>query len=158
MITNKLRCIRFFIRYYFFLMIGYARTYELHTHYYNQICDEHPAVQAWLDKIGPEKWAQIYDGGLRYGHMTTNLVECINSVLKRARYLPIKALVESTYHRLGKLFAKKGRDAESHIRNNRMFSTVIKDAMEAERELIGRIVIHELDRESLTFVAEEQTR
>jgi len=32
---------------------------------------------AWIDQIPLEKWTQAYDEGRRYGHMTTNLVECI---------------------------------------------------------------------------------
>ena len=33
---------------------------------------------AWIDQIPLEKWTQAYDEGRRYGHMTTNLVECIS--------------------------------------------------------------------------------
>ena len=36
----------------------------------------------YLCNIPFEQWEQAYDGGLRYGHMTSNLVECINSILK----------------------------------------------------------------------------
>ena len=43
--------------------------------------------------------------------MTMNLVECINSVLKRAHNLPITALVRAIYFWLGELFATKGREA-----------------------------------------------
>ena len=39
-----------------------------------------------IDRIPLEKWTQAYDGGKRYGHMTTNLAECINSILKWAQY------------------------------------------------------------------------
>jgi len=37
---------------------------------------------SWIDQILLEKWTQVFDEGNRYGHMTTNLVECINSILK----------------------------------------------------------------------------
>jgi len=33
-----------------------------------------------IDQIPLEKWTQSFDEGKRFGHMTTNLVECINSV------------------------------------------------------------------------------
>ncbi|RYQ89729.1 hypothetical protein Ahy_B09g096225 isoform E [Arachis hypogaea] len=36
--------------------------------------------------------ALAFDGGYRWGHMTTNLVECINSVLKGARNLPVREM------------------------------------------------------------------
>jgi hypothetical protein len=51
-------------------------------------------VKQWLEKIPREKWTQAYDGGKRYGHMTTNLAESLNSVLKGVRALPILALVK----------------------------------------------------------------
>jgi len=42
--------------------------------------------------------------GRRYGHMTTNLLECINKVLKDCRNIPITTLVKSTYSRCRKYF------------------------------------------------------
>ncbi|RVW86181.1 Serine/threonine-protein phosphatase 7 long form-like [Vitis vinifera] len=43
----------------------------------------------WLDM---KKWTLAHDEGHQYGWMTTNIVECINGVLKGARMLPITAL------------------------------------------------------------------
>ena len=61
----------------------------------------------YLCNIRFEQWAQAYDGGLRYGHMTSNLAECINSVLKGTRHLPITSVVRETYFRLATLFPKR---------------------------------------------------
>ncbi|KAL4360827.1 hypothetical protein GQ457_04G010350 [Hibiscus cannabinus] len=61
--------------------------------------------------IPKEKWTNAYDGGFRYGHMTTNLAEAINSSLKGIRNLPITAIVKATYFRLGKLFATLGKES-----------------------------------------------
>ncbi|KAL6316562.1 hypothetical protein AAG906_018265 [Vitis piasezkii] len=44
----------------------------------------------WLDA---KKWTLTHDGGHRYGWMTKNIAKYINEVLKRARMLPITALV-----------------------------------------------------------------
>jgi len=54
---------------------------------------------SWIDQIPLEKWTQAYDGGKRLSHKTTNLAECINSILMGARSLPICALVKSTFER-----------------------------------------------------------
>jgi len=54
---------------------------------------------SWIDQIPLEKWTQAYDGGKRFGHMTTNLAECINSVLKGARSLPICVIIKTTFER-----------------------------------------------------------
>ena len=45
---------------------------------------EFPQATDWLDQIPKSKWTQAYDEGKQYGHMTTNLAECMNSVLKGA--------------------------------------------------------------------------
>ena len=60
----------------------------------------------WFSKMDTKKWTQAYDGGFRYGLMTTNIVECINGVLKGARMLPITALVEVTFYRCVTYFEK----------------------------------------------------
>ena len=61
--------------------------------------------------IPREKWLRCYDGGRRYGHMTTNLAEAINSSLKGTRHLPITSVVKATYYRLATLFANLGKEA-----------------------------------------------
>ena len=53
----------------------------------------------WLSKLDTKKWAQAYDQGYQYGWMTTNIVECINVMLKGARMLPITALIQLTFYR-----------------------------------------------------------
>ncbi|MFQ6661799.1 hypothetical protein Gotur_029820 [Gossypium turneri] len=61
----------------------------------------------YLCNIPFEQWTQVYNGSLRYGHMTLNLAECINSVLKGTRHLPITSIVQETYFRLAALFPKR---------------------------------------------------
>ncbi|KAL5186838.1 hypothetical protein HKD37_05G012608 [Glycine soja] len=70
-----------------------------------------PAIATWIDRISKEKWTMAYDReGRRYDHMTTNLLECINKVLKDCRNIPITALVKSTYK-----LRKNQEQACSHI-------------------------------------------
>ncbi|RYR58299.1 hypothetical protein Ahy_A05g023978 [Arachis hypogaea] len=47
----------------------------------------------------------------RRGHMTTNLVLCINSLLKGGRNLLVLALVRATYYWLNELFTQKNTEA-----------------------------------------------
>ena len=47
----------------------------------------------WFNRLDTKKWTLTHDGGHLYGWMTTNIVECINGVLKGARMLPITTLV-----------------------------------------------------------------
>ncbi|KAI5667630.1 hypothetical protein M9H77_17483 [Catharanthus roseus] len=46
----------------------------------------------YLMKLDVEKWTLLHDGGHRHGIMTTNISEALNSVLKKARVLPLKVL------------------------------------------------------------------
>jgi hypothetical protein len=45
-----------------------------------------------------EKWARAFDvGGARYGHMTSNLAEIFNDVVKGIRQLPVAAILAFTF-------------------------------------------------------------
>ncbi|XP_061355006.1 uncharacterized protein LOC133299552 [Gastrolobium bilobum] len=68
-----------------------------------------PQIAEWIDAIPKEKWSRAYNiEGQRYGHMTTNLAESVNRVLKGARNMPITALVKHTYSRLVHYFVERG--------------------------------------------------
>ncbi|RYR35196.1 hypothetical protein Ahy_A10g050328 [Arachis hypogaea] len=55
----------------------------------------------WASRFNKEIWLQHCDGDRRFGHMITNLSECMNPVLKVTRYLPISAIMRCTYERKG---------------------------------------------------------
>jgi hypothetical protein len=74
---------------------------------WNELNDRGTKYTEWLSAIDIDKWTLLWDGGRRCGQMTTNLVECINSTLKVARFLPITALVQTTYWRCTELFSNK---------------------------------------------------
>nr|XP_025662100.1 uncharacterized protein LOC112757757 [Arachis hypogaea] len=86
--------------------IGYSRTVREYELRYQRLRERGEAYSNWLDRIPREQYALAFDGGYRWSHMTTNLVECINSVLKGARNLPITALVKATFYRLNELFTR----------------------------------------------------
>ncbi|XP_016164196.1 uncharacterized protein LOC107606672 [Arachis ipaensis] len=92
--------------------IGYSRTVEEYNINSKRLEERGDAYARWCDAIGLRHWVLAFDEGHRWGHMTTNLVECINSVLKGARNLPVLALFRATYYRLNELFMRKS--AETH--------------------------------------------
>ncbi|RYR73295.1 hypothetical protein Ahy_A02g007649 isoform H [Arachis hypogaea] len=79
--------------------IGYSRMMEEYNINYKRLEERGEAYARWCDAIGLRHWVLAFDEGHRWGHMTTNFVECINSVLKGARNLPVLALVRATYYR-----------------------------------------------------------
>ncbi|XP_038887021.1 uncharacterized protein LOC120077189 [Benincasa hispida] len=52
------------------------------------------SVATYLEKVGLQRWARVYQVYCRYDKMTRNIVECLNEVLKYARELPITKLLE----------------------------------------------------------------
>ncbi|XP_022632765.1 uncharacterized protein LOC106780607 [Vigna radiata var. radiata] len=87
----------------------------------------YPQQVAWIDKIPLKKWSQAFDGGRRYGHMTTNLVECVNSVLKGARSLLICALIRTTFERTQSWFLERGLKAQYMLQAGHQFPEEITE-------------------------------
>ncbi|XP_027368858.1 uncharacterized protein LOC113874844 [Abrus precatorius] len=104
------------------IKLGYTPSKVIFQQKLTRFHNEFEDIQRWIDCIAKEKWALCYDGeGRRYGHMTTNLSESVNKVLKGARNLPINALVKATYGRLVEYFVKRGEEAISDLHNESMF-------------------------------------
>jgi hypothetical protein len=58
-----------------------------------------------LEHAKPEHWAESCFDGNRYGHLTSNIAESINSWLLEARELPILAMLERIRYQLTEWFA-----------------------------------------------------
>ncbi|KAH1192929.1 hypothetical protein GmHk_19G054066 [Glycine max] len=101
-----------------------------------------PAIATWIDRILKEKWTMAYDREeRRYGHMTTNLSECINKELKDCRNIPITALVKSTYSRCRKYFVDRGRQAQRHLNEGQLYcSKLVKELRKNHEEACSHIV------------------
>ena len=68
-----------------------------------QLRQLHPDAANWIDGTPKSKWTRAYDKeGRCCGHMTINLAENINSVLKGIRFLSIFGLMKATFYRLNK--------------------------------------------------------
>ncbi|XP_057755559.1 uncharacterized protein LOC130974720 [Arachis stenosperma] len=113
------------------------------------------AYTNWLDRIPLEQYALAFDGGYRWGHMTTNLVECINSVLKGARNLPVTALVKATFYRLNELFTRKRAEAEARINAGHVFSELVTSKLHANQRVACNIQVSCFDRQNEVFEVRE---
>ncbi|XP_019455157.1 PREDICTED: uncharacterized protein LOC109356266 [Lupinus angustifolius] len=96
----------------------------------NSLRQKNARTEAWLDRIPKEKWSQTYDEGGRYGHMTTNLAECINGFLKGSRALPITALVRATYYRLDECFNEHRNEASNMIMEGHVYCEELTKVIE----------------------------
>ncbi|KAH1213098.1 hypothetical protein GmHk_14G041116 [Glycine max] len=113
-------------------------------------------MATWIDHISKEKWTIAYDKeGRRYDHMTTNLSECINKVLKDCRNIPITTLVKSTYSRCRKYFVDRGRQAQRQLNEGQVYcSKLVKELIKNQEQACSHIV-HVYDIHSTRFEVEE---
>ncbi|XP_058761084.1 uncharacterized protein LOC131634432 [Vicia villosa] len=88
---------------------GYTLTQPTFQHYQSEIVMSNPDAGSWIDNLSREKWTRAYDNSVRWGHMTTILVESMNDVFKGIQKLPFTALVEVTYFRMASLFSSRGQ-------------------------------------------------
>ncbi|XP_016192263.1 uncharacterized protein LOC107633142 [Arachis ipaensis] len=133
----------------------YSRTVREFQLRYGCLRERGEAYTRWLDRIPREQYALAFDGGYRWGHMTTNLVEYINSVLKGARNLPVTTLVKATFYRLNELFTRKRAEAEARINAGYVFSETVTSKLHANQCAAGNIQVNCFDRQNEIFEVRE---
>ncbi|KAH1253369.1 hypothetical protein GmHk_04G010058 [Glycine max] len=129
-----------------------------HIFYQNleKFCELSPAIATWIDRISKEKWTMAYDReGRRYGHMTTNLSECINKVLKDCRNILITALVKSTYNRCRKYFVERGRQAQRQLNEGQVYCSKLVKELRKNQEQACTHIVRVYDIHSTRFEVEE---
>ncbi|KAK5813187.1 hypothetical protein PVK06_028635 [Gossypium arboreum] len=112
----------------------------------------------YLCNIPFEQWTQAYDGGLQYSHMTSNLAECINSVLKGMHHLPTTTVVRESYFRLATLFSKRAASYKGQMQGGHVWcAKVLQEIKKAKaRANTMDIVCH--DHDNLWFLVTEFDR
>ncbi|CAK8543471.1 unnamed protein product [Lathyrus sativus] len=135
--------------------MGYALTEATFNYYRGEIRRTNRATLEWIDNIPREKWLRAFDGGQRWGHMTTNLAEAMNSVLKATQNLPITALVKSTFYRMGSLFGKRGHDWTKMLTSGQTFTENCNKGMAGEASKSSSHNIIQFDRERFCFMVAE---
>ncbi|XP_015964747.1 uncharacterized protein LOC107488505 [Arachis duranensis] len=61
---------------------AYAKTEVEFDYWFDILRSENQAMCDWANRIEYSLWTQYCDEGRRFGHMTTNISECVNSILK----------------------------------------------------------------------------
>nr|KYP38994.1 hypothetical protein KK1_039740 [Cajanus cajan] len=113
-------------------------------------------IRRWIDGISLEKWSLAHDDqGRRYGHMTTNLFEVVNKILKGARNLPITALIKCTYARLVEYFVQRIGQANAELAVGQRYCTKLMDAMQNNQEEATSHFVRRYDNEAARFEVEE---
>ncbi|XP_050875931.1 uncharacterized protein LOC127079592 [Lathyrus oleraceus] len=136
--------------------MGYALTEAKFNYYRGEIRRTNNKSLSWIYHIPREKWAMAFDGEQRWGHMTTNLAEAMNSVLKETRNLPITALVKSTYYLLGSLFGKRGHQWTKMLASGQVFTDNCNKGMIEEVSKANTHNVMQFDCERFYFMVQEK--
>ncbi|XP_061362184.1 uncharacterized protein LOC133305938 [Gastrolobium bilobum] len=110
--------------------IGYAPCMVDFERALARIRDTSSQVADWIDGIPKKKWSRAHNvEGRRYGHMTTNLSQSVNRVLKGARNMPITGLVKHMYSRLVHYFAQKVQSASQQVQSDHSYCKNVIDSL-----------------------------
>ena len=135
---------------------GYMSSKILFDMRFQEFIETHPQVASWFERIPKEKWCRSYDAnGRRFGHMTTNLAECVNKVLRGARNLPITTLVKMTCSRLVEYFVTRRVEINKHMAAGRIVSTKVEEAIQRMDQLTVTYRVRLYDRDLQLFEVED---
>ncbi|XP_057760423.1 uncharacterized protein LOC130980798 [Arachis stenosperma] len=135
--------------------IGYSRIVREFNMRYDIYYERVVAYKQWLDNIPRSQYALAYDEGYHWGHMTTNLVECINGIFKGARNLPVTALFKTTFYRLNALFTRKWVEAEARISAGHLFSEYATEKIQSNQTASENMQVNLFDRQNKVFEVRE---
>ncbi|XP_025678000.1 uncharacterized protein [Arachis hypogaea] len=136
---------------------AYAKTEVEFDYWFDILRSENPAMCEWANRDEYSLWTQYCDEGRRFGHMTTTISECVNSILKGVRNLPVCSLVKATYGRLAELFVRKGREAQAQMGTGQQFSQYLVKCIEANLKTARCFTVTIYDRDNSEYTVAETT-
>ncbi|KAG9446151.1 hypothetical protein H6P81_012279 [Aristolochia fimbriata] len=88
-------------------MVWRCASAETVDHYNHAIQNLEETRAELTEGMSHDQWALAYDGNMSFGKLTTNSSESVNSLLKRARSLPVQALASAIFYRMNAWFVHK---------------------------------------------------
>ena len=121
-----------------------------------QLHHMHPDAATWIEGTPKNKWTRAYDvEGRRWGHMMTNLAECINSVLKGVKFLPILGLVKATFYRLNHYWVERAKTTHAQMMSGDVFSEDARKKLAACVHRASVCTVQSFDHRSSAFEVQE---
>jgi len=90
-----------------------------------------------------------------WGHVTTNLAEAINYVLKKTKNLPISSIVLATYTKCNTYFNKRGRQIIAMASAGHVYSKYATNFLQDADSKSNTHHVIEFDRNTTRFRVEE---
>ncbi len=91
-----------------------ARIPSSFEHHMARIEAVNPAAAGYLRSIDPTLWAVAHFPGTRHGHLTSNIAESVNKVLREDRTLSITDLLDAIWHRVMTERASRVKEAQKY--------------------------------------------
>ncbi|KAK4263348.1 hypothetical protein QN277_028771 [Acacia crassicarpa] len=138
------------------MKLGYMSSKIMFDIKFQEFIDANPQCVTWFERLAKEKWCRSHDAeGRRFGHMTTNLAECVNKVLRGARNLPITALVKLTCSRLVEYFVTRRVEINRNIAEGRIVAKKVEDDLQRMNQLTVHYRVRIYDRDLQLFEVED---
>ncbi|GAU45778.1 hypothetical protein TSUD_24420 [Trifolium subterraneum] len=133
----------------------YAPSVSSFQYWQKKLAEESIPGLNWVSKIDKAKRTQVFDGGRRWGHMTRNLAESMNSVYNEIRSQPITSLVTSTFYKGVDLFFRRSRDAAAVYASHQEYTEACQERIQEAFDKANTHVITWFNRQDLTFSVQE---
>ena len=95
------------------------------------------AADEYLRAIDPVLWAVAHFPGTRYGHLTQNIAESVNAILKDDRTLSITDLLDAIWHQVMAERASWLTEANKQLQMNRKFTAACQTKIEYSCKWMG---------------------
>jgi hypothetical protein len=95
-----------------FWRVARARVPATFEYWMEKIAAVKPEATEYLRAIDLTLWATAHFPGTRYGHLTSNIAESVNKVLREDRVLSITELLDAIWHRV--MEERSSRLTEAH--------------------------------------------
>jgi transposase-like protein len=118
-----------------------ARLPSSFEHHMGKIAAINPAAAEYLRGIEPTLWAVAYFPGTRHGHLTQNIAESVNAILKEDRTLSIIDLLNAIWHRVMADRVSHLEEARKQARMNKKFTPYCQTKLEYARKWMGSNIV-----------------
>jgi hypothetical protein len=114
----------------------------------NELFELSEQAVVWLNTHDKSKWSRAYDeNGRRWGILTSNNAEIMNSVFKGIRRMPVTAIVLNTFYKCNSYFVVHRDEAKSDRLAGKMWAKEVMEILEARIQRINTHRITVFDRE-----------
>jgi transposase-like protein len=111
-----------------------ARLPTAFEHWMDKIAACNPAATLYLRAIPADIWASAHFPGTRQGHLTSNIVESVNKLLREDRNLSITDLLNAIWHRVMEARASSLKAAQEQLDAGLRWTSFCQTKLEYSRK------------------------